>query len=159
MRLANRYETISRWTVERYRTKIYRYSMEYLEDAFKEFAITLAVVMCLALDGTPMRLHREDSKADNMNVYVRTLTAYSINGDSISIQPGLSSPPDSKVSGILSTVPTSKLRIEELAGKPQFSIFMISCDAANVNKAAVKMLFAQLHPHKTSFCSIVAECI
>ena len=152
MCLANHYETISRWTVERYRTKIYRYSKEYLEDAFKEFITTLAVVMCLAFDGTPLRLRREDSKAGNTNVYVRTLTAYSINGDSISIQPELSFPSDSKVSGILSTVPTSKLWIEELAGKPQFSILMISCDAANVNRAAVRMLFSQLHPHKTLLC-------
>ena len=124
----------------------------YREEAFEKFVVGHATVIFLSFDGTPTRLYRDDAKAGNLNVYVGTLTAYAPNGESRSLQPELSAPRDSKVSGILSPLQSSQISISDLTEKAGFCVLMISCDSANVNKAALKTLFAALHQKKTLLC-------
>ena len=68
-----------------------------------------------------MRLYRDDAKAGNLYVYVRALTAYAPDGESRSLQPELSAPRDSKVSGILSFTQSSQISISDLTKKVDFS--------------------------------------
>ena len=103
-----------------------------------------------------MKLFAE-SRAANLDVYVRTILAYNANGDSLRSFPVLSRPPSSNASGILSTIPINELFLDELTSTPGFKLLLINCDGANTNKKAVRMLMSELQPRR-ELLSVVIFC-
>ena len=100
-----------------------------------------------------MRLFREDQRAATKEVYARTLTAKSADGESCEILPELTCPENSKTSGVLASIPVKDLFIEDLMGsRPGFRFLMVSCDGINTNQSAIRLLFTELHPRKTLLC-------
>ena len=61
-----------------------------------------------------------------------------------SMFPELSAPSTSKTSGILSTIPTSCLFLEDFAASPGFKVLLVSCDGCNTNLAALRMRTSEL---------------
>ena len=137
--------TISRWTVERHRDKMHLYMRETTKEIFTRFVAEKAVVVQLSFDSTPMRLSTTglgNTKA--VEVYVRHITARSADGEEMKYIPEVSVPANSSSAGVASTIKVEDLFIEEFTRRPGFRVLLINADAIPTNKAAVRMLVAEL---------------
>ena len=79
-----------------------------------------------------------------VEVYVRLITARSEDGEEMKYLPEVSSPANSPSAGVASTIKVADLFIEEFARRPGFRVLLIDADAAPTNKAAIRMLVAEL---------------
>ena len=146
-------KSISRLAVDRYRSRVYVYIRDYLDNAFRTFAKESASVIHVTFGSTPMRVFRTDQRAGCMEVYGRTLEAIGPCGSTQSTFPELSYPNNSKTSGILATLPVKQMYIEDFAGsKPGFRVLYISCDGLNTNRSALRLLFTELQRWDTLLC-------
>lgn len=149
--------SVSRWAAERYRYRIYGYGAEYIDEKFREFVLANALVLQPFHDGTLANLF-EEGRSANVDVYGRTLLARNAAGETARSYPVLSRPSTSKASGVLSTIPTKALFLDELTSTPGFKLLLLNCDGANTNRKAVRMLTAELQPKKNllvvvNYCS------
>ena len=83
---------ISRRTVERYRTRIYRYGRDYLFARFRKFARGEAHCLRIGFGGTSIRIYTKNSRAGNVEVHIRAIEAYAIGGKTMTIFPELLTP-------------------------------------------------------------------
>ena len=132
------------------------YGVDYLTELFRRFVRAHALAPQAFLDGTPMKLFREGRVVD-VEVYCRMLLAHDDSGVCKRSFPTLAAPPDATADGILSVLPLTGLRIEDLTSKPGFKFLLINCDGANTNRKAVRMLMRELQ-NRRDLLALVIFC-
>lgn len=135
--------------MDRYRTRIYLYGSDYVAEAFREFVRTEAKVLSLEFDSTPMRIFTLQKRVGSREVYAWTLTATNAEGKQMKLHPKLAMPTSSTAGGILSTIPIKDLYIEDFVSDGSFKMLLITSDGVNTNKAAMRILIAELTKYKT----------
>ena len=93
-----------------------------------------------------MMLSREDRMEISKETYARTLTARSHDGESCELLRELSFPPEPKTSGVIASIRVEGIQLDEFVNpKEVFRFFTISRGGVNTNRAAIRVLFTEIH--------------
>ena len=142
---------ISRWSVERYRARIYRYGMDCLFAMFRNFARGEAHFRRIVLDGRPIMIYTKNHRASNVEVRSRATDAYACGGKTMALLPELLAPSSKSASGILPTISMEEMPIQDLVAGGRFKSVISSCDWANANRSDIRMITSELQKHDKIF--------
>ena len=129
--------------MERYRARITQYGIQTVDGRFITFLREEATSLCVALDGTPIRIYNA-GHASSVEVYVRPLEARDSIGGRAVTYPALSIPQSREAPGVLSAIPLRKLYIADILSNGGFRFLIIKCDGSNTNRAEVRMTMSEL---------------